>query len=154
MTIPRTGHRLRIIGLLYGFGLFLWLSVEDNAIWPVTVFGFGLSALMAALTFSDKLGGKRFPLRVLLPVATIFGALVGLGTAIATATLMFFKNALHAHVSWDYPLGLMLAIVQRAFAWASAGALAGLGLTLGWLALDSKTTSYGQNTEEVAKDAP
>jgi hypothetical protein len=150
MTIPHVGRRLRIIGLLYGFGLFLWMSVEDNAVWPVTLFGFGLSALMAALTFLDKLGGKKLPVRVLLPVVITSGALVGLGTAIATAVLMFFKNALHAHMFWDYPPGLILAIVRRAFAWASAGALVGLGLTLGWLAL----SSYEQNTEEVAKDAP
>jgi hypothetical protein len=153
MTIGRVGRRIRLIAMGYGLALFLWLSVEDNTVWPVTLFGVGLSALMLILTFSDKLSGRQIPMRFLPLTAAAFGGLMGMGTAVATAALMFFKNAVHAHVFLDYPLGLMIAIVQRSFVWAAAGALMALGLVLAWLALRSDSVNHEQFAEEVAEDA-
>lgn len=150
MTIPHAGRRLRLLTLAYGGMLLLWLSAEDSAVWPVTGFGLGLATLMLLLTLSDKLGGRRIPARVLPLAASLIGAVVGLGTAVTTVLLMFFKNAVHAHVFLDFPPGLMLAIVQRAPVWGLVGGLGGLGLALMWLALRLHDEQYA---EEVAEDS-
>lgn len=134
-------RRLRWLALSYGLALWLWLSVEDTAVWPAVLFGLGLATLMLALTFLDKLNLRWLP---------IFGLLVGLGTAVASTVLMFFKNAVHAHVFWDFPPGLMFAILQRAWVWAAAGGLVGLGLTL-WI--KSFKHDHKQPSQEVAEDA-
>ncbi len=64
--------------------------------------------------------------------------MTGLGGSVATAGLMFFKNARHAHVFPDYPAGMLLATLERAPMWAAAGGLIGLSVGLGCLALYEK----------------
>ncbi len=131
MRLPSTGRWPQRLALIYGAALFLWFSVEDNTVWPVTLFGLGLAMLIMGLTTLGKIGQKVIPVRALLPLAAWFGGLTGLGTSIATAGLMFFKNALHAHVFLDFPPGLMLAILERAPVWGAVGMLVGCGLGLG-----------------------
>jgi hypothetical protein len=65
--------------------------------------------------------------------AALLGGIVGLGGALSSAGFMFFKNALHAHAFWDYPPGMVGAMLSRAPSWALAGALAGLGMGCLWL---------------------
>jgi hypothetical protein len=60
----------------------------------------------------------------------LFGALLGAGTSVAAVGLMFFKNALHAHIFLDFPPALLLALLSRAPGWALAGALGGCGVVL------------------------
>jgi hypothetical protein len=135
MVIPRRGRRLRWTALVSGVVTFLWLGREDNAVWPVTLLGLTLTILIGLTLALGQLGGQTIPRRYLLPGAMLSGALVGLGTALTTAGLMLFKNAWHAHLFLDYPVGLLLAILARAPAWALAGALVGGGLALVWAAL-------------------
>lgn len=135
LHLPRPGRRIRWAGLLYGLALLLWLSVEDNHVWPVAALGAGLAALLALVNLLGRLGGQDVPARCAVVGAAALGALVGLGAAVATAALMLFKNALHAHLFLDYPPGLMLALLSRAPVWALAGGLVGLGLLLLWMAL-------------------
>lgn len=132
---PQAKRWARRLALGYGAALLLWLSVEDNAVWPVTVFGLGLCILIMGLTTFDRINLASVPAHWLPIVSTVFGLLVGMGTAVATAGLMFFKNALHAHVFLDFPPALMLAMLQRAPQWGAAGALIGLSLGLVWLAV-------------------
>ncbi|HLV36766.1 MAG TPA: hypothetical protein VKY59_16705 [Spirillospora sp.] len=135
MCLPRPGRWLRWLMLAYGVAVFIWLSVEDVSTWPVAVFGWSLALLTGILITLDKLGGRKLAARrapVLLGVA---GLAVGLGSSVAVTVLMFFKNARHGHLFPDYPPGMMLAMLERAPAWAAAGGLIGLGLGLGWLAL-------------------
>jgi hypothetical protein len=119
----------------YGLVLFLWFTPEDNQVWPVTLLGWGMAGLIIFMTLVNKLGGRQIPMRYAAPVGTVLGVLIGLGSSIATAGLMFFKNALHAHLFFDYPTPMMLAILERAPYWGLAGGLAGLGAALAWLAL-------------------
>ncbi|NWG16722.1 MAG: hypothetical protein HXY41_08815 [Chloroflexi bacterium] len=130
LHLPRPGRRARLFALPFGLALLLWLSLEDTHIWPVALLGLGLSALLNLFFVLDKLGGQAIPRRYALPLAALAGVLIGLGASIAAAGLMFFKNALHAHVFLDFPPGLMLAMLERAPAWALAGGLFGLGLAL------------------------
>lgn len=138
MTLPVRGYKARIIALGYGSGLFFWLIPEDNQIWPVALLGAGLSALMMILWLMGKLGGKRIPFRYAALGAPLVGACIGLGASLATVGLMFFKNARHGHIYPDFPPGVMGAVLQRAPHWAVAGALAGLGLVLAWIALKDR----------------
>lgn len=117
--------------VLYGLVLFLWLSPEDNAVWPVTLLG-GVGAL---LLIYHLLLRAQVALLHRLEVALVVGAVIGLATSLLTTALMFFKNALHAHVFLDYPPALMIAVLQRAPAWALVGAFIALGGALFWRAV-------------------
>jgi len=145
MSIPAAGRRTRLIAMGYGLALFLWMSVEDNAVWPVSLYGLGLAALIVNLTLLDKMGGQFISLRYLPLVGALWGALIGLGASLAVTGLMFFKNAAHAHFFLDYPPELMLSMLRRAPAWTITGGLAGVGLALAWL---SKLPKKNERTPE------
>lgn len=139
LRLPRPGRRARMVALPFGLLALLWLSLEDTAVWPVSLLGLGLSALLNLFLALDKLGGRAIPRIYAPPLAALLGILIGLGASIAAAGFMFFKNALHAHVFLDFPPGLMLAMLERAPAWALAGGLSGLGLSLIGLVFSGKT---------------
>jgi hypothetical protein len=133
VSIPRPGRRVRLLTLIYGLMVLFWLSPEESQVWPVALLGLGVSLVGVVVTLMNKLGGKTIPASYVLPGAALVGVMVGLGASIAAAFLMFFKNALHAHLNPDFPLPLMLAVLERAPVWGLAGLLAGLGLGLAWL---------------------
>ncbi|MEO8612201.1 MAG: hypothetical protein ABI690_30180 [Chloroflexota bacterium] len=133
--IPTPNRRIRLVVMAYGLLLFLWFTPEDNQVWPVTLLGWGLAGLVVFMALVNKFGGRQIPARYVVPLLTVLCVLVGLGSSIATAGLMFFKNALHAHLFFDYPTPMLLAILERAPYWGIAGGLAGLGAALAWLAL-------------------
>jgi len=135
LRLPLRGRRARWVAIGYGIVLFLWLGPEDNAVWPVALHGAGLSALLVGFWVLGRFGGKTVSRRTLVPGALALGAVGGLGAAIMTAALMFFKNARHAHLYLDYPPEQMGGLLRRGPVWALAGALFGLGLALAWLAL-------------------
>lgn len=141
IRIPQAGRRTRLLALGYGSSVFVWLTLEDNAVWPVTLLGLGLALLIVYLTLADKMGGQLFPMRWLPLVSAAGGALAGLAAGMSITGLMFFKNALHAHIFPDYPPGLMLATLQRTPAWTAVGALVGLGLGLAWIALATEVNT-------------
>jgi hypothetical protein len=58
------------------------------------------------------------------------GGMVGAGSAALTATFMFLKTAIHSHLYPDYPIGIMLAMLERIPAWGIVGVLLGLCLWL------------------------
>jgi hypothetical protein len=123
-----------LIVLGYGFTTLLWLQLEDNHVLPVTLLGLAGVTLLGIFWALSKFGGSALPLRIVVLGVMLLGALIGVGTALATALLMLFKTGMHAHLFPDYPPGLMIATLQRAPLWGLAGALAGLGLALLWLA--------------------
>jgi hypothetical protein len=143
--IPTPNRRIRLVVMSYGLLLFLWFTPEDNQVWPVTLLGWGMAALVIFMTLVNKLGGRQIPARYVVPLASVVGILVGLGSSIATAGLMFFKNALHAHLFFDFPTPMMLAILERAPYWGIVGGLAGLGAALAWLALRQGNYESGYN---------
>ena len=147
MRVPAAGPRARLIALAYGGGLLLWLSLEEDSVAAAALLGLGLAALMLVLTTADKLAGRRIAARAVPLAGALLGAVVGLGAAVAAAGLMFFKNALHAHVFPDYPPGLIGATLQRGPAWTLAGALLGLGAGLAWLALCALSDDVDRDNE-------
>lgn len=148
MRIPAAGPRARLIALAYGGGLLLWLSLEEDSVAVAALLGLGLAALILGLSTADKLGGRRIAAPAVPLAAALLGAAIGLGAAVAGAGLMFFKNALHAHVFPDYPPGLIGALLGRGPAWALAGALLGLGAGLAWLALRAPSSDADDKDDE------
>lgn len=134
-TIPVYTTRLRLIALIYGGGLLLWTSLEDNSVLPVVLLGTGLALIAAALWITRRFGGRSFNGRGALIAAALIGAGIGGGNALATAVLMLIKDGLHSHLFPDYAFELIAAMVQRAPLWSVAGAFAGLGLLLAWWAV-------------------
>ena len=100
--------------------------------WPVALLGLGLSLLSVLWLVWRRLGGTVFAARYVPMGAGLLGEIVGLGGAVASAGLMFFKNALHAHAFWDFPPAMVVAMFTRAPSWALAGGLAGAGIGLLW----------------------
>lgn len=134
MYLPTLGRGTRLLALAYGLALFFWLSLEDTHVAPVVLFGLGLAILIIGLMTLDKIGGRWLAARQFFGLIVVSGVAMGLGTSVATAVLMFFKNARHAHLFPDYPTGMIMAMLERAPLWGVAGGLLGLSLGLGWLA--------------------
>src|SRR5512145_3302601 len=97
LPVPHRGTRFRWLTLGFGLALLLWLSVEDQQVLPVTLLGTGLSALSVTAALLGRLGGHILPAVYGLLVAAVSGIVTGLGASLATAGLMLFQNALHAH---------------------------------------------------------
>ncbi|MCB9457672.1 MAG: hypothetical protein H6671_16935 [Anaerolineaceae bacterium] len=132
MRLPALTLRLRLGAISYGLLVFLWLSPEDNHVWPVAVLGAGLALMVGGLAVISRFGGRVIPRRWLLLSGALAGLVVGAGGAVAAAGLMLVKTALHSHIYPDYPLPLILAMLERAPAWGLAGLLVGGALALLW----------------------
>ena len=126
-------RRLRSTSLAYGLVLFVWLNPEDNAVWPVALLGVGLALLIVMWMVWRWFGNKALSARDVAIGAALLGGITGLGGALSSAGLMFFKNALHAHVFWDYPPAMIMAMLTRAPTWALAGGLVGIGAAILWI---------------------
>ncbi len=138
LYIPRLNIWTRLLTVLYGILIFLWLSPEDNTVWPVALIGAGFSLLLVSLLLMRQLGGRAISDRYVVPGALLLGALIGLGASLSITFLMFFKNALHAHVFLDFPGGMLLSMLGRAPGWTLAGAFIGVGIALIWWAVKRK----------------
>jgi hypothetical protein len=138
LHVPRPDQRTRLLTAVCGLIIFLWLSPEDNQVWPVTLIGVFLSLLVVSLTVFRRLGGRAIPARYVPLGALLLGGLTGLVASLSITLLMFFKNALHAHLFLDFPPGMLLAMLARVPGWAVAGGLVGLGISLVWLARERK----------------
>ena len=145
LQLPTPNRRTRLLIIAYGLLLFLWFTPEDNQVWPVTLLGLGLATLVVLWNVLSKLGGKVLSIRYLTAGALVLGVLIGAGTSVASAGLMFFKNALHAHLFVDFPTPLLLAMLERTSAWGLAGGLVGLGAALAWFALRQDTHESGHD---------
>lgn len=131
--IPRYRSWLRLLAIGYGLALWFWLQLEDNTVVPVTLFGLGMTLLASLFWLLRQFGGQLIPRRYIVVGGGLVGALVGLGTAVATALLMLLKTGLHGHLYPDYPPGLIIALLERAPVWVLAGGLAGVGVALLWV---------------------
>lgn len=130
---PRRSATLRWLVIGYGLTVFFWLGPEDDHIWPVILLGF-IGALLGVVAW---LQGRKFNLFWLPLTTSLLGVGVGIGTSVITVVLMLFKNARHAHAFPDFSAPLMGEILARVPAWGVAGALAGLGCGLLWLAVSN-----------------
>lgn len=135
--VPHLDYRLRLGLLAYGIVILLWLSLEDNQIWPVTILGTG-TAFLGMLSFlSRRYGAHQFEGRSLLMLGVVAGGITGASAVASVAALMFFKSAWHSHIYPDFPPQLILDMLSRLPAWGLAGALLGLGAALWLVSIDT-----------------
>lgn len=139
IQIPQPKRKFRWFTLLYALGLLVWFSFEDDSVRSVTLWGLGFAALLVMNWLPKQTALPPIRPAYLPLVTSAFGLMFGLVTNVSTVTLMFFKNALHAHLFPDYPPALMLALLSQAPAWALSGALVGLGGALLFLAVQPNT---------------
>jgi len=132
LTIPRRSTTLRLAALASGGIIFLWMSLEDTNVLPVTLLGGGLALILLALWVTGRFGGRTFEGRSAVMAAALVGAAWGLAAALVVALLMLIKNGLHGHLFPDYPFGMIAEILARAPLWALAGIFAGIGGLLAW----------------------
>lgn len=111
----------RAIWIVSGVSMFIWMRLEDNAVWSAALIGLISSALFT-LTL---IGIGRNPL-----VFILSGGVVGGGGAVAASAAMLLKNGLHGHVFPDYPFGVIAEMLLRAPVWMAAGALTALAFLL------------------------
>jgi hypothetical protein len=130
LNVPPAPRALRWGIVLLGAIAFLWLSVEDTAVTSVAALGSALALHISLMQLWRRIGGRTLSSRYVPIGATLFGAGVGSLSVISTVALMFLKTALHSHVFPDYPPLQMLAMLERLPAWAAAGALIGLGISV------------------------
>lgn len=114
-------HVPRAIWIVIGIGIFIWLRLEDNAVWSAALIGIIMSALLTL----KLIGLSRNPF-----IFIISGGVVGGGSAVATSGIMLLKNGLHGHVFPDYPFGVIAEMLLRAPIWMGAGALIALAFLM------------------------
>jgi hypothetical protein len=114
-------HLPRGVWIISGLGAFIWLRLEDNAVWSAALIGLLISALFTL----SMVGVSRSPLIFILS-----GGAIGGGGAVTAAAAMLLKNGLHGHIFPDYPFGVIAEMLLRAPVWMAAGALTALALLL------------------------
>jgi ABC-type enterochelin transport system permease subunit len=119
-------RRLRILAIVLGGCLLLWLPVEDSRDHWALMFAAAICSLAAAHIFLrlKKHFGKR---SYWLPLA---GLLAGALVTPAAFLLMAIKTGLHAHQTPDFTGDQIQAVVVRTPIWVISGLLVGLGVEL------------------------
>jgi hypothetical protein len=138
LWLPARSPVLRWLGILWFASALIWLSMEDRHLLTVIVLGTGGALLLVSTQTLRLIGGRALRLAVAMPAAVLYGAGVGLGTALLSALLMLLKVGMHAHAIPDYTPMQIIGVLERAPIWALAGALLAIGLLLAHLAIGSK----------------
>ena len=119
--IPRHERQHTWLAALYGAILLVWFSAESTSILLVSILGTGLAILLALLGLMRWIPGRKIAPGSMI----ILGALTGFLAIGCVIFLMIFRNAWHAHATLDFPGEVIAGMIDRAFAWTSAGGLLG-----------------------------
>lgn len=130
IVLPRLTLPLRLVLWAYGGLILFWLTLEENSVSSVTLLALGASILLVLVNVARRWGGQKMSAQIFFVLCCLAGALVGGGTALGAALLMFFKTAWHSHLFPDYPAPLMLAMLERLPAWLISGLLLGAAYAL------------------------
>lgn len=130
ITLPQLTLPLRLVLWAYGGLILFWLTLEENSVIGVTLLALGASLLSLLVNVVRRWGGHRISAQTFVGLSCLAGALIGGGTSLGAALLMFFKTAWHSHVFPDYPVPLMLAMLERLPVWMIAGVLLGAAYSL------------------------
>ena len=128
MQLPDRIPGVRWITIGWAVTMVAWVVLEGG-LW-VTV----MAALLSGITFlahlaNRVLAGRKLALGSWLLVTAVFGALLGLGSALLALLLMAVKTGLHAHGP-EFSAGEVKWVVQQIPLWTVVGLLGGLGLGL------------------------
>jgi hypothetical protein len=130
MSLPKTPgamRQLRLLAILLGIILLVWVSIEDQSVTWVVLFAAVICMLAAAwllASFPRPPTGKGW---LVYPLAGLLG---GAATAPVALLLMAIKTGLHGHTVPDYTLAQMSDVLISFPIWVGAGAFIGLGAGL------------------------
>ncbi len=113
--------RFRLAMLFFGVAVFVWVTLDLNDLRMVATLGVAGGILAGWRVTGSGRGGLRW---------LFFGGAAGVSAALISVGLMFLKNAVHAHPLPDFPLPILLGMLERAPAWGAAGALIGAAAAL------------------------
>jgi hypothetical protein len=131
--LAKTPGWMRLLALVLGIALLLWLPIEDVSEQSVVLFAALVSAWLALrYCLTIQAGEIRYWLRHMLA-----GALAGLFVTPFALFLMALKTGLHGHNTPDFTLHQMQAVLYRTPIWVLVGLLLGLGVALLRLARSS-----------------
>ena len=130
MTVPSKTLGWRLLSLMVGGLLFIWLTLEDTQLLPIILLVLLATSIWVLNPLMQRFAGQSIsPTKFILAMA-LLGALIGAGTVILTTIMMFLKTAWHSHLFPDYPAPMMVAMFQRLPLWTVAGALLGISFGL------------------------
>jgi len=116
-------HRLRLLAILLGVLLLIWLPFEDlSENWAVL-----FAIAIACLAYSYLLIRVHHKNRIIYPLA---GFLAGLAVTPMAIALMAFKSGVHSHGFPDFTPGHVLNVIRMTPVWGIAGLLIGGGIAL------------------------
>jgi hypothetical protein len=117
---------LRLIAILLGAALLLWIPFEDNSTFWVRLFSM-LSCCLGAIYACSKLGPEKRGRWYTYPSV---GLLAGLLVTPAAILLMAFKSSLHGHGSPEFTPAQVSSVLNSWPVWTAAGLLAGFAAAL------------------------
>lgn len=128
MRIPERLPGLRGLTIIWGAYLVVWAALEGGL--AATV----IAAVLSSLLFLGRLAnrvvaGRDLTAGAWLLVTAVFGALLGLGSAVLTLVLMGIKTGIHAHGP-EFSVIELNWVLEQITLWTLAGLLAGFGLGL------------------------
>lgn len=117
-------RRIRMLFLILGGLLLVWLPLEDLSENWALLFALALCALIASRVLSTATQAARgrwytYPLA---------GILAGLAATPAALFLMAFKSGVHGHGRPDFTPDQVTAVLLRAPVWVISGLLLGSGI--------------------------
>ena len=130
MTIPHTNIGWRMFLLASGASLFIWLMLEDTQLLPLLMLCLLAAVLFLLNPVLRRFAGIKTSPILFLASATMLGGLIGSGTALLAALMMFLKTAWHSHIFPDYPVPMMIAMLERLPIWAIVGLALGASFGL------------------------
>lgn len=123
-------RRLRLLSLLLGAILLLWVPLEDTHERWAILFAAAISLLLVA-TAAPRIARLPGIARLGHPwLEALLGCLAGLGVTPLGLFLMAFKSGIHGHGRPDFTPEQVLFIIQRWPVFVLSGLLIGLGLGL------------------------
>lgn len=129
-TIPKLTNRYILMMIGYGLILMMWLTLEENTVWIVSILGMGLAYGLVWLVIRGQWAGRTLPAQTWLWGGILLGIVGGLGSVLMTTLLMLMKNAQHSHASLDFPSEVVAGLWEITPYWILAGLVFNTGLVL------------------------
>lgn len=124
LKILRRVSRQRITGLLLGFGILIWLPIEDQSELLVLIISTAICAWLAARFLNSQFrSDKQLVFR-----HALVGLAAGLALAPLAILLMAVKSGIHGHGTPDFSVEHMLSVLEGTFYFALSGILISLGI--------------------------
>lgn len=128
MQLPDRIPGVKWITIVWVVTMVVW-AVLEGGLWATV-----LAALLSSMTLLAHLAnrvlvGRKLTLGAWLSATAVFGALLGLGSALSGLLFMAVKTGLHAHGP-EFSAGELNWVIQQIPLWAFVGLLGGLGLGL------------------------